>query len=73
LEQRLEENVVLRHEYHGHILEYIKKQQVEIFPSEEGTVDEFYQPHHAVKTDKEGKPNEGLFLTDPLRRTTYRL
>ena len=49
LEQRLEGNVVLRHVYHDHMLDYIKKKGVEIAPSEEGTVDEFYLPHHAVK------------------------
>jgi len=31
------------------MLDYIKKGQVEIVPSEEGIVDEFYLPHHAMK------------------------
>jgi len=34
------------------MLEYIKKEQVEIAPSEEGIIDEFYLPHHAVKKEK---------------------
>ena len=46
--------VALRHVYHDHMMGYIKKEQVEIAP-EEGTVDELYQPHHAVKKEKRGK------------------
>jgi hypothetical protein len=37
------------------MLDYIKKGQVEIVPSEEGTVDKFYLPHHAVKKEKRGE------------------
>jgi hypothetical protein len=56
------------------MLDYVKKEQVEIAPSEEGTADEFYLPHHAVKREKrEGKPNGGLFLTAPLTKITHRL
>jgi hypothetical protein len=36
-------------------LDYIKKKQVKISLSEEGTVDEFYLPHHAVKKEKRGE------------------
>jgi len=53
--QRLEGNVNLRRMYHDHMLDYIKKEQVEIAPSEEGTVDESYLPHHAVKKEKRGE------------------
>ena len=52
LEQSLEANVALRCVYQDHMLEYIKKEQVEIAPSEEGIIDEFYLPHHAVKKEK---------------------
>jgi len=37
------------------MLDYIKKEQVEIAPSEEGTVYEFYLTHHAVKKEKRGE------------------
>jgi hypothetical protein len=37
------------------MLDYIKKEQVEIAPSEEGKADEFYLPHHAVKKEKRGE------------------
>jgi hypothetical protein len=55
------------------MLDYIKKEQVEIAPSEEGTADEFYRPHHAVKKENGVKPNGGLFLMDPLMKNTHRL
>jgi len=41
--------------YHDHMLDYIKKEQVEIAPYEEGREDEFYLPHHAVKKEKRGE------------------
>jgi len=55
LEQRLEGNVILWQVYHDHILDYIRKGQVEIVPSGEGAVDELYLPHHAVKKEKQGE------------------
>jgi len=55
LEQRLERNVALRHVYHDHVLDYIKKGKVEIAPSEEGTADKFCLSHHAVKKEKRGE------------------
>jgi len=55
LEQRLESNVALRHVYHDHMLDYIRKEQVEIATSGEETADEFYLPHHAVKKEKRGE------------------
>jgi len=55
LEQRLEGNVDLRYVYHDHMLDYIKEEQVEIVPFEEGTVDEFCLPHHVVKKEKRGE------------------
>jgi len=54
LEQRLEGNVALRHVYHDHMLDYIRKEQVEIATSGEEIADEFYLPHHAVKKEKRG-------------------
>ena len=41
--------------YHDHMLDYIRKGQVEIVPSGEGTVDEFYLTHRAVKKEKLGE------------------
>ena len=38
--------------YHDNILDYMKKEQVEIAPFEEGTVDEYYLLHHAVKKEE---------------------
>jgi len=58
--------------YHDHILDYIRKGQVEIAPSGEGNLDEFYLPHHAVKKEKEGKQDGGLFSMDPPIKTTHR-
>jgi hypothetical protein len=55
LEQRLEGNVALRHVYHDHMLDYIRKEQVEIATSGEETADEFYLPHHAVRMEKRGE------------------
>jgi hypothetical protein len=55
LEQRLEGNVALRHVYHDNMLDYIKKVQVEIPHTEEGTADQFYLPHHTVKKEKRGE------------------
>jgi hypothetical protein len=55
LEQRLEGNAALRQVYHAHMLDYIKKEQVEIAPPAEGTAEEFYLPHHAVKKEKRGE------------------
>jgi len=52
LEQRLEGNVALRHVYHDHMLDYKRKEQVEIATSGEETADEFYLPHHALKKEK---------------------
>jgi len=37
------------------MLDYIKKDQVEIVLSEEATVDKFYLPHHVVKKKKRGE------------------
>jgi len=37
------------------MLDYIRKGQVEIVPSGEGNLDEFYLPHHAVKKEKRGE------------------
>jgi hypothetical protein len=37
------------------MLDYIKKEQVEISPSEEGIADEFYLTHHALKKEKRGE------------------
>jgi len=54
LEQRLEGNVALRHVYHDHMLDSIRKKQVEIATSREEIADEFYLPHHAVKKEKRG-------------------
>jgi hypothetical protein len=54
LEQRLEGNVASRHVYHDHMLDYIKKELGEISHPEEGTADEFYLPHHAIKKEKPG-------------------
>ena len=73
LEQRLEVNVALRCVYHDHILDYIKKEQVEIALSEEGTVDEFYLRHHAVRKEKRGETKWSIVLMDPLMKTTNRL
>ena len=44
LEQRLENNVALRHVYHDHMLDYIRKGQVEIAPSGEETVEVLFTP-----------------------------
>jgi hypothetical protein len=55
LEQRLERNADLRQVYHALMLDYIKKEQVEIAPPEEGTAEEFYLPHHAIKREKRGE------------------
>ena len=44
LEQSLERNAPLRHVYHDHMLDYIKKGQVEIALFEVGTADTFYLP-----------------------------
>ena len=55
LEKSLEGNFALRRVYHDHKLYYIKREQVEIAPSEEGTVDELYLPHHAVKKETQGE------------------
>ena len=55
LEQRLESNVALRHVYYDHMLDYIRKEQVEIVTSGEETTNEFYLPHHAVKKEKRGE------------------
>jgi hypothetical protein len=69
LEQRLEGNVALRQVCYDHMLDYIRKGQVEIVPSGEGNLDEFYLPHHAVKKEKDGKPDGGLFSMDPPIKT----
>jgi hypothetical protein len=37
------------------MLDYIRKEQVEIATSEEETADEFYLSHHAVKKEKRGE------------------
>jgi len=42
------------------MLDYIRKEQVEIAPSEEGTVDKFYLPHPAVKKEKQGETKWGI-------------
>jgi hypothetical protein len=55
------------------ILDYIRKEQVEIAPSEKGIGDEFYLPHHAVKKVKRGETKWRILLTDPLMKTTLRL
>jgi len=60
LEQILEGNIGLRLLYHDHVLDYKNKEQVEIAPSEEGTVDEFYLPHYAVKKEKRGETKWGI-------------
>jgi len=73
LEQRLERNAALRYMYHDHILDYIKKGQVEIAPFEEGTADKFYLPHHAVKKEKRGEVKWRIVLTDPPMKTTCHL
>jgi len=73
VEQRLERNVALRFVYHDHMLDHIKKKQVETALSEEGTVDEFYLPHHAVRKEKQGKTKCMIVSTDPLVKTTHRL
>jgi hypothetical protein len=62
LEQRLEGNVALWHVYHDHMLDYIKKEQVEITPSEQETADEFYLPHHAEKKEKLGETKWRIVL-----------
>jgi hypothetical protein len=54
LEKRLERNGALRHVYHAHILDYIRKGQVEIAPPEEEAIDIYYRPHHAVKKEIRG-------------------
>ena len=54
LEQRLEGNVSLRHVYHNHMFDYIRKEKVEIATPGEEIADEFYLPHHAVKKEKRG-------------------
>jgi hypothetical protein len=55
LEQRLESNVNLRHVYYDHMVDYIRKEQVEIATSGEEAQDKFYLPHHAVKKEKRGE------------------
>jgi len=55
------------------MLDHIKKKQVETALSEEGTVDEFYLPHHAVRKEKQGKTKCMIVSTDPLVKTTHRL
>ncbi len=55
LEERLESNVALRHVYHDHMLDYIRKEQVGIAPSGEETVEEFYLPHLGVRREKRGE------------------
>jgi len=37
------------------MLDYIRKEQVEIATSGEETTDEFYLPHHALKREKRGE------------------
>jgi len=37
------------------MLDYIRKGQVEIVPSGERNLDEFSQPHHTVKMEKQGE------------------
>jgi len=54
LEQILEGNVALRHVYHNHMLDYIRKEKVEIATPGEEIADEIYLPHHAVKKEKRG-------------------
>jgi hypothetical protein len=54
LEKRLEGNEALRHVYHAHMLDYIRKLQVEIAPPEEEAIGMYYLPHHAVKKEKVG-------------------
>ena len=47
--------VALRQVFHDHMLDYIKKGQVEIILSEEKTLDDFYLSHHSVKKEKRGE------------------
>jgi hypothetical protein len=51
LEKRLEDNVALQHVYHDHMLDYIRKEQLEIATSGEDPADEFYLPHHAIQEE----------------------
>jgi hypothetical protein len=37
------------------MLDYVNKEHMEIAPSEEGTADDFYLPHYAVKKEKRGQ------------------
>jgi len=73
LEQRLEGNVALRHVYHDHMLDYIRQEPVQIATFGEETADEVYLFHRAVKKEKRGKPNGGLFLTAPLMKIACRI
>jgi hypothetical protein len=54
LEKRLEGNEAVGHVYHAHMLDYIRKGQVEIAPPEEEAIDIYYLPHHAVEKEERG-------------------
>jgi hypothetical protein len=53
--KRLENNGALKQIYHGQMLNYITKGQVEAAPAEDLTSTVFCLPHQAVRKEKHGK------------------
>ena len=66
-------NVALRHVYHDHMLDYIRKEQVEIATTGEEITDESYLLDHAVKREKPGEAKWRIVFTAPPMKITRRL